>query len=244
MQYQFDIMIAQKYGVDEAVFVHNIYFWCMKNAANEKHFHDGKYWTYSTMEGLTKIFPFWTKRQIERIVNACREKGLIETSCFSTNPRDRTLWYAVTETVKCIYGNGEMENTKQGNGYHQTVKCINETDSKPDSKPDTDARDKTQNTEMLFEKFWNAYPKHVGKQDAYKSFSKLKPDTELVQKMLSAIAWQRNLESWNREDSRFIPNPATWLNQHRWEDEPPCTTSVSAANKSDFVFKRPGDDWV
>jgi hypothetical protein len=25
---------------------------------------------------------------------------------------------------------------------------------------------------------------------------------------------------WLREGGRFIPNPATWLNQERWGDEP------------------------
>jgi hypothetical protein len=26
-------------------------------------------------------------------------------------------------------------------------------------------------------------------------------------------------EQWRRDDGRFIPHPATWLNQRRWEDE-------------------------
>lgn len=136
MQYQFDVGLAKEYGVDEAVFVHNIYFWVLKNEANGRHLHDGKTWTYSSIEGLTKLFPFWTSRQIERVVRNCRDKGLIETAKLSDNPRDRTTWFTITQTVKCIYANGEMDITKRVDPFHQTVKCIKGTDSKPDSKPD------------------------------------------------------------------------------------------------------------
>ena len=43
--------------------------------------------------------------------------------------------------------------------------------------------------------------------------------------MLDALAWQRELADWRKEAGRFVPNPATWLNQQRWEDEPPAARS-------------------
>lgn len=124
MTYQFDITLAQKYGVDEAIFVHHLVFWIRKNEADGTNLRKGKTWTFSSAKALAQLFPFWSPRQIERIVKSCRDKGLIETEQLSDNPRDRTTWYALTETVKCIYANGEMETTKRVNGYHQTVKCI------------------------------------------------------------------------------------------------------------------------
>ena len=33
-----------------------------------------------------------------------------------------------------------------------------------------------------------------------------------------ALAVQIRSESWQREDGRFIPMPASWLNGRRWED--------------------------
>ena len=139
MQFQFDTTLAARYSVEEAVFVHNIYFWVMRNEANGQNAFDGMYWTYNSMPGLSKIFHFWTVRQIERIVRKCRENGLILTRQLSDNPRDRTLWYTVTETVRCIYAFGGMDTTITWDGHHQTVGCYKEqivnTDSKPDSVP-------------------------------------------------------------------------------------------------------------
>lgn len=65
-----------------------------------------------------------------------------------------------------------------------------------------------------FQTFWSAYPEKSGKGDAWKSWQKVKPPLESV---LSALSWQVNSKKWTEG---FIPNPATYLNQRRWEDEP------------------------
>ena len=67
-----------------------------------------------------------------------------------------------------------------------------------------------------FERFWKAYPKKVGKGDAEKKFAKYKPDDQLTETMLKAIEAQKHSRQWKEG---YIPNPSTWLNQRRWEDE-------------------------
>lgn len=78
---------------------------------------------------------------------------------------------------------------------------------------------KTPLIEELFLKFWKAYPKKVGKQDALKSFKKIKPNQELVDKMISVINDAKDTEQWTKNGGQYIPNPSTWLNQGRWEDD-------------------------
>lgn len=73
----------------------------------------------------------------------------------------------------------------------------------------------------LFNQFWTAYPKHIAKQSAVKAFEKLKPDEKLLEAMLKAIARQKESKQWEKDSGAFIPYPATWLNQRRWEDELP-----------------------
>ena len=140
MEHHFNIVIAKNFGVDEAIMIHNLYFWISKNEANEKHFYDGEYWTYNSMEAFTKLFPYWSKRQVERILNSLIEKGLIIKGNYNQIAYDRTSWYSITQIVKCIYANGEMDVTEWLNGNHQTVTPIpdSNTDSKPISKPSID----------------------------------------------------------------------------------------------------------
>jgi hypothetical protein len=75
-----------------------------------------------------------------------------------------------------------------------------------------------QETEMYFEDFWYKYPKKVGKQEAIKSWKKAKPD---ILQVIDALNWQIPSKQWQQEDGKYIPNPATYLNQGRYMDEAP-----------------------
>ena len=72
-----------------------------------------------------------------------------------------------------------------------------------------------------FERFWKEYPRHVAKQDAFKKFEKLNPDDQLLEVMIKAVEQQKKSEQWTKDGGQFIPHPATWINQKRWEDEAP-----------------------
>ena len=75
--------------------------------------------------------------------------------------------------------------------------------------------------QLRFESFWKAYPKKVGKGAAEKAFAKAKPDDTLTEKMLSAVEAAKRSSQWRKDGGQYIPNPATWLNQKRWDDELP-----------------------
>ncbi len=74
-------------------------------------------------------------------------------------------------------------------------------------------------TERRFDEFWAAYPKKVGKKVAESAWKKIKADAELHSKIIAALEKAKRTEQWQRENGRFIPNPTTWLNQGRWDDE-------------------------
>ena len=69
-----------------------------------------------------------------------------------------------------------------------------------------------------FNEFWLAYPKKVGKESARKAWDKIRPNIEVV---LNALAWQKESDQWFKNGGQFVPNPATYLNQHRFDDERP-----------------------
>jgi len=64
-----------------------------------------------------------------------------------------------------------------------------------------------------FEEFWRAYPRKVCKAVAFGHYIKV------IRKGASHHAIMHGVEKYPfSEDKQFIPHPATWLNQHRWED--------------------------
>ena len=92
------------------------------------------------------------------------------------------------------------------------------------------------NTLVGFDEFWQAYPKKTGKGEARKAWAKIRPDAELLQQILAAVEWQSKCDQWQRDNGQYIPYPATWLNQQRWEDEDVQITSKR--NKSVMMGKK------
>jgi hypothetical protein len=81
---------------------------------------------------------------------------------------------------------------------------------------------------IQFDVFWSAYPKKVGKKDTVKAFTKLNPTQELLETILTKLEVLKKSDSWVRG---FIPNPATFLNGERWNDEPVTTTQDKPKRK-------------
>ncbi|KKN34680.1 hypothetical protein LCGC14_0791070 [marine sediment metagenome] len=80
-------------------------------------------------------------------------------------------------------------------------------------------RQKKEDISKSFNIFWGAYPRKVARADAEKVFNKANPDAQLLETMLTAIELAKKSEGWQKENGKFIPHPATWLNGKRWEDE-------------------------
>lgn len=68
-----------------------------------------------------------------------------------------------------------------------------------------------------FECFWAVYPKKTGKGDAFKVWKKNGHPS--IERIVEVITAAKSSRKWLEDDGRFIPNPATWLNQKRWDDE-------------------------
>lgn len=70
--------------------------------------------------------------------------------------------------------------------------------------------------EADFDRFWQVYPKKDSKTAAKRAFAKVKAPVETL---IAAVQRQKQLPQWKKDGGQYIPNPATWLNQERWEDQ-------------------------
>lgn len=91
----FDPKVAESVGVNAAIIYQNLSYWCEKNAANGKHIHEGRAWTYNSNTAFAKLFPYFTENQIRTAVDKLIEADLILTGNFNETAYDRTKWYAV-----------------------------------------------------------------------------------------------------------------------------------------------------
>lgn len=88
-----------------------------------------------------------------------------------------------------------------------------------------------------FRKFWEAYPRKVGKEQAWKTFSRLKKNKELpnMDTLLKAVS----LFTSEISELEFTPHPSTWLNGKRWEDSEVATDGTEWALEMQKDISRP-----
>ena len=230
--------LAAEYGVDVAIFLHNIYHWMLKNQANQEHFYDGRYWAHSSYNGLVRWFsPLWSIQQIKRIVSKCKDAELLLIGDYNPDGFTHTNWYSVSDKIMEIYGSNmtpgdvvrnrtidssEMSQkwSEIGLSYNEYINNINNPPIVPQGgrrKKDEPKRQPDWKPER-FSGLWDYYPhdKRGNKQKAIAAWDKLKPSDDLINDIGRRLKRLMASESW--QEGVGIPHVSTFLNQRRWED--------------------------
>lgn len=99
MIHSFKVSDAEKYGMLEAVILGNFRFWVANNRANGRHQHDGKTWTYNSVQALTELFPYASIDKVRRAIERLVDRGVLVKGCYNESPYDRTAWYAFADEI-------------------------------------------------------------------------------------------------------------------------------------------------
>lgn len=199
-----------------------VYVWLLLKAA----WCDGKYHGIEVKRGqLVTTYPEISKecnvtnRQARTILDRLKSTGktaVKSTSKFSII----TLIDYDLDNVSDSQNDSQLtvkrQTTRQSNDAPALLNTKDQNNRSPEIRAPA-ARDK--GLDERFNKFWLAYPKKTAKQQALKAFERLKPDEELLNKMLTSLERQKKSVQWTKDNGQFIPYPATWLNGRRWEDE-------------------------
>ena len=105
MNHSFNTEIAKEYGLEEAILLENIYFWVLKNKANNQNYINGHYWTYNSVKAFNELFFYISPSKINRALKNLEENKLILSDCFNENKYDHTKWYTVTKKAESIFQN-------------------------------------------------------------------------------------------------------------------------------------------
>lgn len=70
-----------------------------------------------------------------------------------------------------------------------------------------------------FAEFWSAYPRKTAKPAALRAFRAQRINGKLPD-ILADVDRRKHAPEWAKDGGQFIPHPATYLTQRRWEDGP------------------------
>ena len=163
-----------------------------------------------------------SRRSIERARNELGQKGLIT---WQKRPGNQSAVYTMIPIAR---HRGAQDAAQPGAQPAAIPPYPRKTETK------TETNTKTEDGGGRFEAFWASYPRKVGKDAARKAYASRAPTGDLHRRMLDAVALQRQSEQWRKQNGQFIPNPATWLQQGRWEDELPAGGDGCAKSAKTF----------
>ena len=250
MHHMFSVEAASTVGVEAAIILNNMAFWCLHNLENNMNIKDGMAWTYNSIAALKNLFPYLSQGKIRHAIEVLVDCGAIVVGSYSEDKRDRTKWYTVTEYGFAVAGfsdysrKQQMHLLKSTNAFDGTDKSNNiyiynmSTDINTDKK--THERTSDNGLDVLFDEFWKEYPRKANKPAAKKAFKRISPSRELLDKMLAAISWFKRSPEWTQDGGQFIPYPSSWLNGERWNDMGnDDADSEDAARRPEMPLERP-----
>lgn len=115
MNHAFNIDIAEKYGIKEAILIENIAHWIKKNYANKKHIHEGKVWSYNSVEAFKDQFPYMSAKQIRYALNKLEDAEVIKSGNYNKAKYDRTKWYTIIDKSICHHYKIHLPLVSNGN---------------------------------------------------------------------------------------------------------------------------------
>jgi hypothetical protein len=178
------------------------------------------------------------KNTISIWINVLAQRGHIIVVIDKDNGNGRQIRIAPAKHP--INENAYTYQQKQGEGINEKIDSSQRNQGDPinENLKHNITLNTTENSTASFESFWRAYPRKVKRPAAACAWSKLNPDSELAVKIICAVERARRSEQWTEYNGKFIPYPATYLNQRRWEDE----IEVSAQPESEIPQPRNATD--
>lgn len=115
--HSFDVLLAKRFGIEEAILIHHFQFWIRINRFKKKNIIDGKCWTYQSRKDIQAHFPYWSVEEVRRICEKLETMGVLVTANFNKSSIDRTLWYAFADEE--MFGVDE----KFSNSFYERQNC-------------------------------------------------------------------------------------------------------------------------
>lgn len=119
--HSFSVYAAQVVGVNASIILGHIQWWCQKNELNDKHFHEGRYWTYNSIKAYKELYPYLSEKAIRGALQRLRDDGYILIDNLNKDGYNHTKWYAVTDAGKnlldgtCLKGQNDVPERANGN---------------------------------------------------------------------------------------------------------------------------------
>lgn len=115
--------------------------------------------------------------------------------------------------------------------------------SEPELEPELEPRPNSlREVDDSFDQFWSLYRKKVARDKAKVAWKKVKPSEH--EAIFTDIRRKNTSESWTKSNGDYIPNPTTYINQRRWEDQVDAPSTAAPPKRICPECKQEKHSWV
>ena len=270
----FQPSLAKMIGLSEAIVLQSMHYLC-SNKRCGRLVDDERWIYNSYKGWQEEFFPFWSERTIADVFRALEKMGLVKSSQLDIKQGKAMKYYTISQVAKTVLTSERLTHQADSstwggmlqdlpdamlqdlpdhqakNGRSARASIISnitkthteeiqkaETQKVNDDKSHPTEKPQGGNTDSEFESFYSSYPRKVAKPQAKKAWSKNKC---VLAEVLPAL--EQHKKTW--KDPQFVPYPATWLNQRRWEDETIVKQESSVFTKQESPVETiKNNDWV
>ena len=126
----FDVDLAQRCGVNAAILLSDIQYWCERSKGDPAHLREGRVWMWSSVRDFRERHPYLTARQIRYALEQLTAAEVVITAQYSDRALDRTIWYSPVDLTpvanafdnsgKCIGQQCQMQMTPVANAFDKS----------------------------------------------------------------------------------------------------------------------------
>jgi len=87
--------LAITVGLNEAIVLQQVQYWCRHNEEDGRNYRDGHYWAYNSFPKWQEQFPWWCERTVKTIFSKLEKQGLLISANYNRLSLDRTKWYRI-----------------------------------------------------------------------------------------------------------------------------------------------------
>ena len=190
--------------------------------------HDGKCWP--GIDGIAKQTELAERTVIRHIQGLAADGFICIVHRGGTGEGRKSNMYQLHLGAKCqscTLGQSDTDDRQ-----YDTVSGLSDTLSpEPSYNPKKNPKTNGHSVIAGFERWWDEYPKKVKKKTALDIWKRKHPDADLL------IADVRNrVANDSRWKGGFVPDPTTYLNGERWDDEVSTETRNEANNNRSESF--------
>jgi len=188
---------------------------CFLHEADEygKFVLNGSILTQNEIRKLTKMSP----KKFNFAWHTLTEYGIVKRQENGAYYSGRMVKDWALRSLRIAYG-------KQGGNPDLVNPKVNQNETSPLNQKETPSSPSSSSSSSSiintlardFELFYEAYPKKRSKGVAERAFKKVGVPLNVL---LEALGKQKNSSDWKKENGKYIPYPASWLNARGWEDE-------------------------